>query len=102
MKQIINGKTYDTATSEGLAEASSDCGHGDFRYWEESLYRTPKGRYFVAGEGGPMSSWAKSCGQNSYSGGSGIRVLTEDEARTWVEQWCNSEYEDIFGEAESA
>ena len=97
MKQIIEGKTYNTETANYLTNASSSCGRSDFNYWDEDLYRTKRGTYFISGEGGPMSSWAESAGQNSWRGGSGIRVLTESEAREWVERWANDEYEEIFG-----
>jgi hypothetical protein len=102
MKQVIEGKTYNTETATCLAEASSNCSTRDYNFWKETLYRTKNGAYFIAGEGGPMSSWSRSTGQNEWSGGSGIRVLTEAEAREWVERYANDEYEEIFGAAEEA
>jgi hypothetical protein len=100
MKQIIDGKTYNTETAALLAEAESACNPSDFHYWREELYRTRRGAYFLAGEGGPMSSWSISIDQNSWSGGSGIRLLDEDAAREWTEHYSNEDYEDIFGLAE--
>lgn len=97
MKKIIDGKTYDTEKSENLAEMSSNGGPGDFRYYEETLYRTQRGRYFVYGIGGPMTKYAQSTGQNSWSGGSRIDPISESEARKWCEENLDGdEYEKIF------
>ncbi len=102
MKQIINGKLYNTETAEKLG--SDSYGYGsDFHHWQEALYRTKGGTYFIAGEGGPLSRYARSCGQNETSGGEGIRPLTEAEAREWMEEHCTTdEYVAAFGEPEGA
>ena len=102
MRRVIDGKVYDTETAQKLAEASSGLSTSDFHHWAETLYRTPKGAYFLSGGGGPMSRWSRSCGQNSWSGGTGIRVLSEPEAREWVERYDNTQYETIFGATEEA
>lgn len=102
MLQIIDGKRYNTETAEHLAEARGGGGCSDFHHWEEELYRTPKGVYFLAGSGGPMTSWSRRTADNMTAGGEGIRVLTEAEAREWVERYANDEYERIFGAAEEA
>jgi hypothetical protein len=88
MRRIINGYRYDT---DKATEVATNSGGGesvrDFRYWEETLYRTPRGRWFVAGGGGPMSTWAKAIDdKGSVSGGSGVRPLTGAEARQWLEE----------------
>lgn len=85
MKQVIDGKVYNTETAEVVAEFSNDFGVSDFRHCEETLYRTKKGRFFLAGEGGPMSRYSKSVG-DMQSGGSGIIALTVTEAQEWCEQ----------------
>jgi hypothetical protein len=80
MKKIINGKRYDTETAEKVH--TWDNGHypGDFHMYEERLYRTKKGMFFLYKVGGAMSSMARSCGGNSYCGGADIEPLTDDEA----------------------
>jgi hypothetical protein len=85
MKRVIDGKRYDTDTAQRIAGAESSCNPGDFRYWEETLYRTKRGAYFIHGEGGAMSRWSRPVGSNGQTGGEGIEVLTEDEARQWCE-----------------
>ena len=97
LKAIIKGKRYDTSTAEYIA-GHSYSHPGDFNYCCEELYRKKTGEYFLAGEGGPMSKYRKSAGQNSWTGGEGITVLSFDEAREWVEQTQSADtYEEIFG-----
>lgn len=85
MKRIIDGKVYNTETAEEIASWHNGYYGGDFKRCEESLYRTPKGSWFLAGEGGPMSKYARPAG-NMTSGGDGLEPLTPDEARRWLEE----------------
>lgn len=85
MKQVISGKTYNTDTAELIGEASYG-DSGDFEAWFEELYKTKKGAYFVAGEGGAMSRYGVQVRQGEQSGSSAIRVLSEAEALGWCEE----------------
>lgn len=85
MIRIINGKRYNTKTATYIGNACYSCG-GDFHHYDEDLYVTKKGAYFLKGIGGPMSRWSVSTGQNSWSGGSGIQVLDAQEALEWAER----------------
>src|SRR3990172_2422569 len=69
MKKVIDGKIYNTETAELLHEWDNGMYGNDFGRCEEALYRTKKGAYFIAGEGGAMSRYARSCGSNSTCGG---------------------------------
>lgn len=102
MKAIINGKSYNTETAGELG--SDSFGYAsDFHHWHEALYRTKGGAYFTAGEGGPLSPYARTVGQNERSGGSAIYPLTEAEARSWMEWHCSPEaYVAAFGAPEEA
>ncbi len=92
MKAIINGLRYDTSKAVLIGEASYPGSRTDFGWWEAGLYRTPRsGRYFLAGYGGPMTRWAKSTGQNSWAGGSGIKPLDDADAVEWAEAWLTTE-----------
>lgn len=99
MKKIINGKTYDTETAEELAARCENC--RSFEYVNETLYKTKKGAYFLAGEGGPMSRYSVPDG-NGSSSGSDIIPLSEEQAKAWTEEYANSKYCEIFGEPEEA
>lgn len=103
MKQIINGKTYNTETATLLGEYWNGCSRSDFGFLSEDLYRTQKGAYFIAGEGGAMTKYCRSCGNNSFCGGERITPITEAEAKEWMEEHCSAEkYIQAFGEPEEA
>lgn len=84
MKAVINGKRYNTETAEEVGEYQNALGYNDFRHIEESLYKTKKGAFFLAGSGGPMTKYSQAVGDMT-GGGSGIIPLTKEEARTWCE-----------------
>lgn len=90
MKKVIDGLLYDTQTAALIGEYHTGGSCRDFHYFEESLYKTPKGAYFVAGSGGPMTSYCRAVGQNEWSGGDGLRVLTRAEALEWAESHLKS------------
>ena len=103
MKQIINKKLYNTETAQLIHEWSHS-NPSDFRYISEGLYKTKNGNYFLAGQGGPASKYAQSCGSNSMSGGSQITPLHQFEAIEWLEDHNGTEaIEKYFsGEVEEA
>ena len=98
MRTILNGKKYDTETAK---EIGSD-GEGyrnDFRFFQETLYRKKTGEFFLYGEGGAMSRYAKSSGDNSWGYGEKIIPLSEKDAKAWAEKALSVEdYEALFGE----
>lgn len=92
MKSIINGKRYDTDTATEIGKYWNGCSSGDFNNCTEGLYLTKGGSWFIAGHGGPMSSYAESCeGGRGRTGGSAIRPLTAAEARQWLEDHGETE-----------
>lgn len=97
MKKIINGLRYDSETA--IAIGSDSYSHpGDFNFWEETLYKTPRaGRFFLVGEGGPMTKYSKSIGQNQWTGGENLTPMTKDEAMRWCEEHLGSgDWEEYF------
>lgn len=117
MKCIINGKKYDTDTAR-LVCVAENRGVNEFRHERESLYRKRTGEYFIYGEGGPLSQYARSGYGGGWTSGESIRPLTAEEARKWAEGDCSmaiyqtkrgtwvdggmdvDEYEAEFGEVE--
>lgn len=92
MKQIIQGKLYDTEKAKPVAEAN------EYERFRETLYRKRTGEYFLAGSGSADSKYAKSLGDNRWSSGSRIIPLTYDAARQWGEANMSAdEYEAVFG-----
>lgn len=99
MKKVINGKVYDTNTAECVGEWSNGRYTNDFSYCSEDLYRKKTGEFFLHGDGGAMSKYAKSIGDNSWSGSEIIIPLSFESAREWAEEHLTGEkYEAIFGE----
>ena len=97
MKKIINMKRYDTETAEKIGGWRNGTNYTDFRYCEESLYRTPKGTWFLHGEGGPFSKYGEvsASGREKYSGAT-ILPLTEDEAAAWLSEHDVEAFEETF------
>ena len=85
MKKVIDGKVYNTETATLVAEYDNGYYGGDFNKMEEALFKSPKGQFFLAGSGGPMSKYAERQG-NTSSSGSGLTLLTEQEALSWCEE----------------
>lgn len=84
MKAIIDRKIYNTETAE-VVHTDGQGYASDFHHWQETLYRATNGTFFLYGIGGPMSKYAESTGQNSWSGGEKIIPLTEGDAIEWLE-----------------
>lgn len=98
MKKIINGKRYDTDKAQCVAEYANTYDRGDFHWYEEALYQTPSGSWFLAGEGHAASKYARSVAQNERGPGEDLLVLSEVEARAWLEAHDKvKELEDYFG-----
>lgn len=100
MKQIINGKLYNTETAKLIGGQGNGLGWNDFRNIDEDLYQKKTGEFFLAGEGGALTKYAEVTEHGSCAG-SGIFPLTEDEARKWVEKYLDVDtYIELFGEPE--
>ena len=95
MKKIINGKLYDTDTARMLG---LDGGGDGFNSWHEELYQKRTGEFFLYGEGGAATKYAKAISDNSWSGGKKIIPLSLTAAREWAEAHLDAdEYGVIFG-----
>lgn len=88
MVKIINGKKYNTATATHIHGWGEQW--GTFRKCEEDLYRSPRGQFFIHGSGGPSSKYAKRDGDGLWTNGEDIVVLTDGEARNWMETYAQS------------
>jgi len=98
MRKVIKGKLYDTEKATPIVSWSNGYYSNDFHHVSETLYRKRTGEYFLHGEGGAMSEYAESCGQNQWCGGERITPLSYDDARTWTEEHAGADvYEREFG-----
>lgn len=100
MKEIIDGRMYNTDTAKWLASYNNGLGATDFRVYEETLYRKKTGEYFLHGSGGAMSKYSRAVG-NSWCGSEEIIPLSKNLAKKWTEDHCTADtYIEIFGEVE--
>lgn len=98
MKKIISGKMYDTETAKEVGSMYHGEGPRDFHHYSERLYRKRTGEYFLYGEGGPMSRYAKTIGQNQWSGSEQIIPLDYKAATEWGEKNLDADdYQAEFG-----
>lgn len=98
MKKIINGKVYNTDTAKEIGTWHNTWDYRDFHYVSEALYQKRTGEYFLHGEGGPMTQYARGAGQNSWTGGEKIMPLTVEAARQWAEEYLDADdYAEVFG-----
>ena len=98
MKKIINGKVYDTDTARKLGSYENMADYRNFHYFCEALYQKRTGEYFLHGEGGPMTQYARTIDQNSWSGGEKIMPMSVEAARKWAEEHLDADdYAEAFG-----
>lgn len=101
MKKIINGKIYDTNSANNVGGWDNNRSVTDFDYCSETLYRKRTGEFFLYGEGGAMSKYSVSRGNNSWSGGEMIIPLSYEAAQKWAEKHLSGDdYESIFGKVD--
>ena len=92
MRKIINGLRYDTDKSTVVGRYTSGGSRRDFAHWQATLYRTPRsGRYFLCGEGGPMTRFGEVYSDGSRGYGHDLVPMSKEEALAWAEQYLQPE-----------
>lgn len=100
MKRIIKNKLYNTETAVCVGTWENGAPLGGFDYMSESLYRKKTGEYFLHGEGGARTCYARAVGENNWTGGEAIRPLSYEAAREWAERRLDADaYQAAFGAA---
>lgn len=98
MKKIIANRLYNTDTAREIGRWSNMSDIRNFSWYSETLYQKRTGEFFLYGEGGPMTQYAVTIGQNSWSGGEKIMPLTYENARQWAEEHLDADdYAEAFG-----
>ena len=100
IERIIGGRKFDTATAS-LACVITCAGHSeqsDFHYERTGLYRSSRGAWFIAGEGGACSRWGRRAIDGSRDAGEDLKLISQTEARRLLEQ-CAGPVE-VFFESE--
>ncbi|MBB3998402.1 hypothetical protein [Aureimonas pseudogalii] len=98
--KVVGGLRYDTAKAEEICRLSKGR-PGDWSTEETALYRTSKGAFFLAGEGGARSRWGKRV-SDGLTGGEGLIPVTVEEARDFAEENADAETVEAFFEVEEA
>ncbi len=85
MRRVIDGLAYDTDKAREVA--SHETGYRTDAHWvREVLYKTKRSRYFLYGEGGPLTTYRQAVDGNACTSGVGIAVLDDEAALAWCEQ----------------
>lgn len=88
VSRVIGGRTFSTSTAT-LGWVIACMGYSqlsDFRFERTGLYLSPRGQWFVAGEGGACSRWGRRAVDGSRDPGDGIELVSADQARALLEQ----------------
>ena len=83
MTKVINGKTYRSHTAHLIITLPCDFPPANSRWHDTQLYRTQRGAYFLAGQGGALSRWAKNTPHGAIPG-EGIEPLSKNEALAYA------------------
>jgi hypothetical protein len=94
-KRTIGGIVYntDTATYIGDVGNSDWVPASDFDWLQAGLYQTPRGHYFLEGEGGARSAFATTLWDGWIGGGHGVVPLTWQEALECAEASENRSFD---------
>lgn len=84
MKQVINGKVYNTETATKIGSNGNGFGPSDFHYLWEALYITKKGAFFLHRDGGAASSCSRASGGGRF-GDERLEAVSKAEALQWCE-----------------
>lgn len=98
MNKVIRGKRYNTETAKlvGTCEANEP-ENSDF--WEkEELYQKRSGEFFLIGQGGAQTQYARFSMGGESKPGIELRPIEPEEASDWAEEHLTAdEYEALFG-----
>ena len=79
MPKVINGQPYRTHTAHLIITLPCAFPKTDNKWHQTHLYRNQQGTYFLAGEGGSLSRWAKITPRGAIPG-EGIEPISKDDA----------------------
>ena len=87
MSRDMNGPPFDEREySPGDSLLLAQWSPGGFRDESETLYRTPKGNFFILSRYGFLSRLRYAPGEGDWFGGQSIRPVSPREALAWCEE----------------
>ena len=98
MLTIVDGRRYDTEKSTLIANYRWGAVN-DFKHYDEDLYKTKRGNYFLSGFGGPASPYRRPQDGGGWTDGYKVIPLSPEEAFEWAQKHMRAEdVEREFGE----
>ena len=89
MREIINGKLYDTDTATRIWKHEYGI-PGDDEYFSETLYQKESGELFLYGEGGAKSPYSEEVEDRLWEPGAAIISEQAFNAKEWVSRFCDA------------
>jgi len=85
---VLGGRKFSTSVATMVCEiaCAGSCQLSDFHFERIALYLSPRGQWFLAGEGGACSRWGRRAPDGSRYPGEGVQLIAEPEARLLLEQ----------------
>jgi len=86
--RIIDGRKFrtTTATLACVIACSGTSQLADFHFERTGLFLSPRGQWFLAGEGGALSHWGRRSIDGNRTPGAGLQLISQTEARRLLEQ----------------
>lgn len=85
MRIVKNRKIYDTENAKEVTRYHLH-NKNNISWFDESLYLTPNGSWFLAGEGGPLSQYGIDLGQGEKEGRRKLTPMSVSEVIAWLER----------------
>lgn len=87
MIKIVDGKRYNTEASREIwSRAPMGHDRGSFHWYEETLFQSLKGQWFLYAIGNACSPYGVRTSQNSHDTGDVIIPMKPSEALAWLEK----------------
>ena len=86
MQWTIDGKEYDTDTAKYIGRFRNTPYWNDAHFFEETLFRTKTGEFFLYGHGGTQSKYAYISPGGRRNPAQRIIPLTDEKAKEWMQQ----------------
>ena len=88
ISRVIGGRKFDTSTATltCVIARTGNYQYSDFHFERAGLCLSPRGQWFLAGEGGACSHWGRRAIDGSRSPGEGLQLVSQTEGRRLLEQ----------------
>lgn len=83
MRAVIDGQSYDTDLAREVARATSGRGTTDLRFFDEAMFLTANGAWFLAGRGNALTKYARRTG-GCLDSGERVIPLSSGDVYSWL------------------